>query len=112
MFGYSTFAEFENDAPVLTAKNISKETQTIRELAAERRQKYQKCHHIDKILTDLEVDWYFRRYADHIRGMYISYTSDLQTLAAVCEKSKRSVKEKKLKEAKRQARENAKRLAS
>lgn len=103
MFGYSTFADFEKDAPVLTAQNISKETRTIRELAAERRRKYCDRYHIDKILTDLECDWGLKRYADHIRGMYISYESDLVTLAKVCENSKRTVKVDALKEAKKQA---------
>jgi hypothetical protein len=103
MFGYSTFADFEKDAPALTARNISKEARTIREVAAERRRKYCDRYHIDKILTDLECDWGLKRYADHIRGMYISYESDLATLAQVCEDSKRSVKVDALKEAKRQA---------
>ena len=112
MFGYSTVADFEKDAPVLTAKNISKETRAVRKLAEERRQKYQKRHHIDKILKDLELSWGLKHYSDHIRGMYISYKSNLKTLAEVCEKSKRSFKEKGLKEAKQQAREAAKRMAS
>lgn len=111
MFGYSTFAEFERDVPVLTAKNISKEIRAMRELAAERRRKYQNRYHFDKIITDLELGWGFKKYADHIRGMYISYSASLDTLANACEKSKRSVQVDALKEAKERARLAAQRTA-
>jgi len=43
--------------------------------------------------------------------MYISYESDLATLAKVCEQSKKSVKVDALKEAKRQAKLAAKTTA-
>ena len=103
MFGYSTFNDFEKDAPIMNVRNISKEEKERRMIVAECRQKYCNRYHIDKILTDLELYWGLKRYADHIRGMYISYEYNLITLAKICENSKRTVKINALKEEKRQA---------
>ena len=111
MFGYNTYTEFVNDHPITTAKNISKEVRVKRQEAADCRAKYSKRYHIDKILTDLELDWGFKRYGNHIRGMYISYVADLSELAKACEDSKRSIRENALREAKNLAREQAKRTA-
>ncbi len=111
MFGYSNKAEMLDNTPKLTPRNISKEERAIREKEIAEREKYLTRYHSDKVLTELELSWGLKRYADHIRGMYISYESDLATLAKVCEQSKKSVKVDALKEAKRQAKLAAKTTA-
>lgn len=107
MFGYSNKAEMLDNTPKLTPRNISKEERAIREKEIAEREKYLTRYHSDKVLTELELSWGL----DHIRGMYISYESDLATLAKVCEQSKKSVKVDALKEAKRQAKLAAKTTA-
>lgn len=111
MFGYTNKEEMQNNTPDLTVKNISKKVRAIREKEIEERSKYQTRYHSDKILTDLELNWGLKRYADHIRGMYISYSMDLAELAKICEQSKKSVRLDALKEAKRLARLSAKSTA-
>lgn len=108
MFGYTNKEEMQNNTPDLTVKNISKKVRAIREKEIEERNKYQTRYHSDKILTELEFNWGLKRYADHIRGMYISYSMDLAELAKICEQSKKSVRLDTLKEAKRLARLSAK----
>lgn len=103
MFGYTNKEEMQNNTPDLTVKNISKKVRAIREKEIEERSKYQTRYHSDKILTDLELNWGLKRYADHIRGVYISYSMDLAELAKICEQSKKSVRLDALKEAKRMA---------
>lgn len=92
----------------MTARNISKKERAIRDKEIAERDKYLTRYHSDKILTELELSWGLKRYAYHIKGMYISYTMDLAGLAKVCEQSKKSVKVNALKEAKRQAKLAAK----
>ena len=111
MFGYSNKAEMIANTPKLTARNILKEEREIREREISERNKYQTRYHSDKVLTELELSWGLKRYADHIRGMYISYDTDLFTLAKICENSKKSVKIDALKETKRQAKLAAKTTA-
>lgn len=111
MFGYTNKEEMQNNIPNLAVKNISKKIRVIREKEIEERNKYQTRYHSDKILTDLELNWGLKRYADHIRGMYISYSMDLTELAKICEQSKKSVRLDALKEAKRLARLSAKSTA-
>ena len=110
MFGYNTIDEFNTDAPKM-AKNISQAERLQRLHTLECRGKYSKRYHIDKILTDLEIGWGLKRYADHVRGMYISYEYSLQALAKLCEENKRSVQEDRLKQAKRKAKELVKSTA-
>ena len=108
MFGYTNKDELLQNTPVLTARNISKEVRAIRKKEIEELEKYQKRYHIDKILTDLELQWGLKRYADHIRGMYISYSLSLETMAKICEQSKKKTQITGLKEAKKEAKRLAK----
>ena len=110
MFGYNTIDEFNADTPKIV-KNISKAERERRLHILEYREKYAKRYHIDKILTDLEINWGLKRYADNIRGMYISYEFSLQELAKLCEENKRSVQKCRLKEEKRKAKELVKNTA-
>lgn len=91
MFGYTNKEEM-----IRIPQNI-----TEKEIAA--REKYQTRYHIDKILTDLELNWGLKRYGSHIRGMYISYSLTLGELAKICEQSKKKTKIEYLKEKKKQA---------
>lgn len=108
MFGYKNQAELIANTPKVTAKNISKKEIEQRKEEIEQRNKYATRYHFDKIMLDLECDWGLKRYSDHIRGMFISYSLGFNELAKINEKSKKTNKLNDLKEAKRQARENAK----
>lgn len=103
MFGYTNKEEMLKNTPNITVNNISKSVRSIREKEIAEREKYQNRYHSDKVLTDLELDWGLKRYGNHIRGMYISYSVSLEELAKVCEQSKKKAKIDDLKEKKRQA---------
>lgn len=107
MFGYSTVVEFETNTPNVTAKSVRKDIMDGRMAEFSAREKYSKRYQMDEVLNTLELSWGLKRYADHIRGMYVSFTKSLNELAILNELSKRKVKLEGLKLAKAQAKEKA-----
>jgi hypothetical protein len=71
-------------------------------------EKYRIRWHMDKVLLELQTNWYLKLYSNHQRGMYISFDLSLGELALKSEKSKQLTKIKQFKDMKRKAIENAK----
>ena len=103
MFGYNNKEELLENTQKLTTRKISKEKQKIYEKEIAEREKYQIRYQLDKVLTNLELHWGLKRYASHIRGMYISYSMDLVSLAKICEQSKKKAQIDSLRKAKKNA---------
>ena len=104
MFGYNNYYEMVDDKPNITAKNVNKGIIELRKKEIAEREKYLKRYHYDKILSALEIKWGLKRYSDHVRGVFISYTLDYNTLANINEKSKKSAQINELKILKGKAR--------
>jgi hypothetical protein len=58
---------------------------------------------MDKLITDLELNWNLKTFSNHLRGMYVSYDLDYKEIARISEASKQSAKVKNLKALKKQA---------
>lgn len=71
--------------------------------------KYSNRYQLDKIKTELQLNWGLKYYAVKTRGFYVSFTMPLNELAVIAERKNRSYKLKllkeKIKEASRQAKE-------
>ena len=73
--------------------------------------KYIKRYHIDKILTDLQLNWGLNLHsAQGMRGFRLSFKKDIEEIAIINEKNKKKTKIELLKERKKKASENAKRI--
>ncbi|MFA5300198.1 MAG: hypothetical protein WC389_18580 [Lutibacter sp.] len=70
--------------------------------------KYQIRWHMDKVLIELQTNWFLKLISNHQRGMYISFDLSLDELAVKSEANKQLSKIKQFKETKRKAIENAK----
>ncbi|MEI6049107.1 MAG: hypothetical protein WCS03_09440 [Bacteroidota bacterium] len=70
--------------------------------------KYQIRWHMDKVLIELQANWFLKLISNHQRGMYISFDFTLDELAVKSESNKQLSKIKQFKELKRKAIENAK----
>lgn len=70
--------------------------------------KYQVRWHMDKILYELQENWFLKVFSDHQRGMYVSFDLSLTDLALKSEASKQKTKIQLFKEAKKKAIEEAK----
>lgn len=66
-------------------------------------QKYSQRYWMDKILTELELNWNLKTFSNHLRGMYLSYDLDYLELVKISEASKRNTKIQKLKALKKHA---------
>ena len=89
MFGYTT------------AKELPAKLTPIEE-------KYQVRWHMDKVLLELQTNWFLKIFSNHQRGMYISFDISLDELALKSEKSKQITKIQQFKDMKKKAIENAK----
>jgi len=70
--------------------------------------KYLTRWHMDKVITELQLNWNLKVYWNHDRGIYISFDLPLQKLAEVVDKNKRKAKIHELKDEKKRIRENLK----
>jgi hypothetical protein len=75
-------------------------------------QKYQIRWHMDKILIELQTDWFLRTISNHQRGMYISFDLTLDELAVKSEEIKKKTKIQQLRVQKKSAIDRAKILLS
>jgi len=89
MFGYNSI------------KDLPKELTALQK-------KYQARRQIDKVITELQINWNLKVYWNHDRGIYISFDLPLKKLAETVEKNKRKAKIQELKEEKKQIRESFK----
>ena len=67
--------------------------------------KYKNRYHIDKVLMELEANWYIKTFSNHIRGMYVSTEKTYLELAEIIEANKKLNKNQVIKDEKRKARE-------
>jgi hypothetical protein len=70
--------------------------------------KYQIRWQMDKVLIELQANWFLKLISNHQRGMYISFDLSLDELAVKSEASKQLSKIQQFKELKKKAIENAK----
>lgn len=70
--------------------------------------KYLLRWHMDKVITELQLNWNLKVFWNHNRGIYISFELPLEKLAAVVDKKGRKAKIQELKEQKKRIRENLK----
>jgi hypothetical protein len=63
---------------------------------------------MDKVLLELQTNWFLKIFSNHQRGMYISFDISLDELALKSEKSKQITKIQQFKDMKKKAIENAK----
>jgi hypothetical protein len=71
-------------------------------------EKYKIRWHMDKVMQELQTDWYLKTISNHQRGMYVSFDLSLDELAAKSEMNKQFTKAKKLKALKKEAIQKAK----
>lgn len=74
--------------------------------------KYKQRYHMDRVLTELQLNWNLKILWNHNRGFYVSFDLSLEDLAVVVQKDKRKYQLKQLQAAKQAAFEKAKRTAS
>jgi hypothetical protein len=74
--------------------------------------KYKQRYHMDRVLTELQLNWNLKVLWNHNRGFYVSFDLSLDDLAVVVEKDKRRYQLRKLQDAKKAAIERAKTTAS
>jgi hypothetical protein len=89
MFGYTS------------AKELPKELTPIEE-------KYQIRWHMDKVLLELQMNWFLKMLSNHQRGMYLSFDISLDELALKSERIKQQTRIQAFKELKKEAIQNAK----
>lgn len=65
--------------------------------------KYKVRWHMDKVLQELEMNWYLRTISNHVRGMYVSFDLSIDELALKSEESKHLTKIQQYREMKRKA---------
>jgi hypothetical protein len=59
--------------------------------------------HMDKILIELQMNWYLKIISSHHRGMYVTFDLSLDELAAVIVKDRQQTKIQQLRDAKQKA---------
>jgi hypothetical protein len=71
--------------------------------------KYSFRYHIDKVLTELELNWNVLTYSNNIRGMYVAMKDkiSLDALVLAAETKKKKSQIEKLKAAKNEAKKKA-----
>lgn len=106
MFGYASVAELEADTPDTTAKNTRK-IMDQRKAEVLARERYSKRYHMDKMLDKLEISWGLKRYSNHIKGMFVSFSKSLEELAILNIQHKEKTKLDILKQQKAEAKKNA-----
>lgn len=89
MFGY------------VTAKELPAKLTPLQE-------KYKIRWHMDKVLTELQINWHLKVLWNHNRGFYLSFDLSFDEMALLIEKDKQSTKIQRLNELKRKAIEGAK----
>lgn len=73
--------------------------------------KYSKRYHIDKVLMELQLNWGLNLHAAQgMRGFRLSFKKDIEKIAVINEMKKRKTKIEALKERKKRASENAKKI--
>lgn len=73
--------------------------------------KYTKRYQIDKVLTELQLNWGLNLHAAQgMRGFRLSFKKEIEEIAVINEKNKKKTKIEALKERKRKASENAKKI--
>lgn len=73
--------------------------------------KYSKRYQIDKVLTELQLNWGLNLHAAQgMRGFRLSFKKDIEEIAVINEKNKKKTKIEALKERKKKASENAKKI--
>jgi len=84
---------------------------TVKQMSAELtpiEKKYKTRRMMDKVLNELEMNWYLKILSNHQRGMIISFDLSYDELALIIEKQKQQTKIQQITEAKRKAIRNAK----
>jgi hypothetical protein len=72
-------------------------------------QKYATRYHMDKVIRQLELNWYLKTFSNHTRGIYFGFEKiTLEALAVLNEQAKKKTKEAQLKQAKAAALAKAK----
>ena len=71
-------------------------------------EKYKLRYQMDKVLTELQINWHLKVLWNHNRGFYLSFDLSFDEMALLIEKDKQSIKIQQLNELKRKAIENAK----
>lgn len=70
--------------------------------------KYQHRYHLDKVKTELQLNWGLKVYSTHVRGNYVSFTLELKELIYHAELKRKKYREKQLIEQKKEAERLAK----
>jgi hypothetical protein len=70
---------------------------------SEREKKLQIRWHMDKILLELQMNWFLKLISSHQRGMYISFDIDLNELSKIIVKNKQHTKLQQLRNEKNKA---------
>lgn len=107
MFGYASATELEKNSPNISATSIRREIMEERNAEFLARERYHKRYQMDKILNKLEISWGLKRYADHIKGMFVSFTKSLDELATLNIQHKEKTKLEVIKDLKAQAKKRA-----
>lgn len=89
MFGYNSIKEVPENKPTLLIK-------------------YTKRYQIDKVLNELQFNWFLKLFSDHCRGFYLSFDLSLEQLAKINVDAKKTTKENNLKNDKKEALRKAK----
>ena len=61
---------------------------------------FYKRYHFDKLMTELQLNWYLIYYAYRVRGFYFSFDLELKQLIEICETKRPSFRAKNLKDTK------------
>lgn len=70
--------------------------------------KYQQRYHLDKVKTELQLNWGLKIYSTHVRGNYVSFTLELKELVYHAELKRKKYREKQLNDQKKEAERLAK----
>lgn len=77
------------------------------ELMPEWIKKYSSRYQLDKVKKELQLSWGLKLYSYHVRGFYVSFKLDLETLIYYAESKRKKFKEKQLAQQKKEAKEMA-----
>jgi len=89
MFGYNSMKDVPKKKPGLLIK-------------------YSKRYYVDKVLTELQMDWHLNLFSDHCRGFYLSFDYSLEALARINIEAKKATKLNELRSKKKEALRKAK----
>jgi hypothetical protein len=98
------YKKITNDYLLSRMSGNSKNSKDINPLL----KKYSTRYQLDKIKTELQLNWGLKYYADKSRGFYVSFTMPLNALALIAERNNKMYKLKLLKNKKKEAMEKAK----